>query len=80
MMGGWIYGMGWGGIFLILLLVVVVVGVMMVSRGGWSAGSRGGAAQPRSNSSQAEEILKERYAQGEITREEYEEMRRDLQA
>lgn len=81
MMGGWMSGMGWGWLFLILLLVVIVVGVMVVSRGGWSSGPRsdGGTVPPRPNSGQAEEILKERYARGEITREEYEAMRRDLE-
>jgi putative membrane protein len=78
MMGDWMYGMGWGWIILIVL-VVIVLAVLLVPRGG-SSGSQpgGGTAYPQSSSGRALEILKERYARGEISKEEYEEMRRDL--
>jgi putative membrane protein len=85
MMNGWMFGMGWGWLVLILFLIVVVVGVMMASRGGWSSRSGTGTPPPRTDpprtdTRQAEEILKERYARGEITREEYEQMRHNLEA
>jgi putative membrane protein len=78
MMGGWMYGMGWGWLIL-LILVVIVLAVLLVPRGRSSRSQAGGGtAYPPSSSDRAQEILKERYARGEISREEYEEMRRDL--
>jgi putative membrane protein len=78
MMNGWMYGMGWGWLILILLVVIVIV-VLLASRGGGSSGSRGGGtAPPQSGPNQAQDILEERYARGEISKEKYEEMRRDL--
>lgn len=76
-MMGSMYGMGWGWLFLILVVIVVVVGVMAVSRGR-SSGPWSNAGPPPHEERRAEEILKERYARGEITRDEYEEMRRTL--
>jgi putative membrane protein len=80
MMGGWMYGMGGGWLWLLLLVVVVVIGVIMF-RGGWSSGSSSGrsALPPQSTPGQATDILKERYARGEISRQEYDEMRRTLE-
>lgn len=60
----------WGG-----LLALLGLGVWALIRSGQRQGERG--ATP---SSGAIEILKERYARGEITREEYEERRRDLES
>jgi putative membrane protein len=78
MMDGWMFGMGWGWLILIVLVVIALV-VLLVPRGG-SPGSQagGGTAPPQANPGRAQEILKERYARGEISKEEYEEMRRDL--
>jgi putative membrane protein len=76
--------MGWGGtlagILLILFLagvviVVIGLGVWTLVRYGQRQGDRGTGAGGR-----ALDILKERYARGELTREEYEERRRDLEA
>jgi putative membrane protein len=72
-----------------LLLLAVVAAVLVFALRAWSRpGSRGlgSAATPGSGpgleaplgSNRALEILKERYARGEITKEQYEEMRRDL--
>lgn len=85
MMGGW--GgmgpgmMGWGGWWGILWIVVWILilgglGLVVYSlvRRGGTAGSTDGAPQDR-----ALDILRERYARGEITREQYEEMRRTLE-
>jgi putative membrane protein len=75
---------GWGGwwIFPIIMpLVMVVIFVIALyfvfGRGGfrppwWGADSPG-------DSGTAMEILRKRYAKGEITREEFESMKKDLQ-
>jgi putative membrane protein len=60
-----------GGWFMILLLIVVVAAAFMIFRGGSGSGPAGHAQTPL-------DILKRRYAAGEITKEQYEEMKRDL--
>lgn len=59
----------WGGLFAVLWLVI---------RSATGSGKRQQGSVERS-SDRALEILKERYARGEISKPEYEEMRRDLQ-
>jgi putative membrane protein len=56
------------------VLVLLGLGVWALIRYGQRPGDRGGGPGGR-----ALEILKERYARGEITREEYEDRRRDLE-
>lgn len=80
--GNFGFGMmnGFGGVFMILLWVVIIgLGVWLVSRLASNANS-----QPPSNSTALPEspldILKKRYARGEITKEQFEEMRRTLDA
>jgi putative membrane protein len=75
---GMMNGFGFGGIFMILFWIVIIgLGVWLVSRLTSSANS-----QPPSNSATSPEsaldILKKRYARGEITQEQYQAMRRDL--
>lgn len=73
-------GMGlgaWSGTGMMLFSVVLLVGlvglVVWLFRGGSPA-----AAGPTGSVSRAEDILKERFARGELTREQYEQMRQDL--
>lgn len=66
--GGWIFM----AFFWILIIIGIVTGVRWLSAGA----SRGESAQRRTPL----EILDERYARGEIERDEYEQKRRDLDA
>lgn len=71
-------GTGWGmaGMMLwmvvgsLLVVAVVVLGVWWLVR----------AVRPSRSNDRALEVLRERYARGEITREEFEARRRDLAA
>lgn len=68
---------GWlGGIFLLFIIFGIARWFFWPWRGG---GRSGGEGWYRSESKSAESILKERYARGEITREQFEQMMRDLQ-
>ncbi len=80
-MGDW--GMGWwgaarspwGALLSLVFWLLIIVGLGLVV--GWALrqafpSTPGGGRQPL-------DILKERYARGELTREQYEQMRRDLE-
>lgn len=74
---GWGHMMnfGWGGIFMwIVFLIIVLVIVYLIVQ----------SNKPRSYDSSFIEspidILKKRYAKGEITKEEFEKMRKDLKS
>ena len=71
--GPWFWGSGWWpfGPLLMLVFWVIVIGLVVgaIRRWGWSHA-------PRPDS--ALETLRMRYAKGEIAREEFEAMRRDL--
>ncbi|MHB0889176.1 SHOCT domain-containing protein [Acidithiobacillus sp.] len=74
MNGGWGW-MPWGWIFPLFFLVLMVVFLVFMVGGGPMCGSHktpGAGATPR-------EELDRRYARGEITREEYQQMRKDLE-
>lgn len=76
MMGNW--GMGWfGGIFMILFWILILVGLVFVIK--WLIQSTGGGQSNASSANRAIEILKERYARGDIDKTQYESMRRDLE-
>jgi putative membrane protein len=76
MMGDW--GMGWFGmIFMIIFWGLIIVGLVLLIR--WliqNTSSR--ASSDVSTGSKAMDILKERYAKGEINRDEFESMKKDL--
>jgi len=68
---GWFGGiMGFGILFWVVIIVLVVWVVKTL------ANSRDGSTVNRLND--AEEILKQRYARGEINREQFEQMKKDL--
>ncbi len=76
MMGGGLgmgFGMGWFGlIFWIAIIALVIWGIKVISE-------NRSANESRSSSHRAVEILKERYARGEIDREEFEARKRDIE-
>jgi putative membrane protein len=76
MAGG--YGMGlFGSIFMIAFWVLILAGVFFLVK--WLVkGSRGEHVDHMQSGSRALEILEERYARGEIDREEFEQKKRDL--
>ena len=77
MMGG--YGVGWfGEIFMILFWILIIVGLVFFIK--WLVRSRKGHSSRiwSESSSSALDILKERYARGEITKQEFEEKKKDL--
>lgn len=74
MMGG--YGMGggygFGGIFMILWWILIIAGIVMLVK--WLNKSSGTEA----GSNKALEILRERYARGEIDEQEFQKRKNDL--
>ena len=69
--GGW--GMGFGGPLMILFWIAVIAGVVVLVKLVLDQSSR--SARDKSPL----QILQERYARGEINREEYEQKRRELE-
>lgn len=71
--GGWGPGFGW--VFMILFWALIILGIVAMVKWlmGLSSVSRSGSSKS------ARELLDERYARGEIDREEYEQKKRDLE-
>ncbi|MBD3305862.1 SHOCT domain-containing protein [candidate division KSB3 bacterium] len=69
----WHYMMGGGGLimWILLIIVIAVVVYLFVQRGGSNS------LNPRRETPL--DVLKDRYARGEISKEEYENMKRDLE-
>ena len=78
MMGPWMMGGFGGGWFMPIIMIVfwglVIWGIVALARGVASPSNSGSPNQADS----ALEILKRRYARGEITKQEYEERKKDL--
>ncbi len=75
MMGSW--GMGWfGGIFMILFWILILIGLVFVIK--WLIQSTSRGRGDGQSGYRALEILKERYARGEIDKAQFEDMKRDL--
>ncbi|MGE5319275.1 MAG: SHOCT domain-containing protein [Hyphomicrobiaceae bacterium] len=72
MMYGYGLGGSWIGMGLWWIVLIVIVGLLL-----W--GVTGSGSTPPANES-ALEVLKKRYARGEINREEFEQKKRDLDA
>lgn len=68
---GWTDGMGWGGLWMVLWWVLVIVAIALLVK--W-------LLQPEGRREKTPlDILKERYARGEIDQEEYKKRRADLE-
>lgn len=70
--GGW--GMGW--IFMIVFWGLVIVGLILLIK--WLASISRSRPSHDKREDSALEILRQRYAKGEISKEEFEEKKRDL--
>ena len=66
---------GWlGGIFIILVFFLIARWIFLP----WRNGNTSGSYRQHSDDNSARNILKERYAKGEITKEQFEQMMLDL--
>lgn len=72
-MGMHMMGYGYGGIFMWLIWVFVIAAIVYLIV---SQGKKRGGPEPESPL----DILKKRYARGEITREEFETMKKDIES
>jgi putative membrane protein len=80
------YGFGWSwiivGLIALALFIALVVVVIVIGVSASKGDRRSPASQPGQEAAAAPEdpleILRRRYARGEITREQYQEMREDL--
>ena len=69
---GW--GMGFGMISMVLFWIVIILGIVILVR--WVSGGSAASGAPPAKT--ALDILKERYARGEIDKREFDEKKRDL--
>lgn len=83
MMGGYGYGFGFGWVFMILFWALVIWAILALVRGvsghhghGCCGHNHDGHGRGENN---ALNILKERYAKGEITKEQMDKMKKDLE-
>ena len=70
------FGFAGGGFMMILFWAVIVIAAIMLIK--WAIESGGANARKDLPAPSAIEILKRRYAQGEIDKEEYEEMKKNI--
>lgn len=73
---GWGWGMGFGMISMVLFWILIVLGIVILVK--WISASATGTGQTPAKT--ALDILKERYARGEIGREEFEQKKRDIES
>ena len=74
-MMGWGYGWGWfGGVLMLIFWAAIIMAIVALIRWFWGAAGQGKTG----NEDAPFEILKRRYARGEINKEEFEQKKRDL--
>ena len=74
--GHWM-GFGFGGGFMWIIWILLILAVIWGVKAAVSSG--GGASRPGDRQENALEILKARFARGEISAEEYKRMRHELE-
>ncbi|OGI50451.1 MAG: electron transporter RnfE [Candidatus Muproteobacteria bacterium RIFCSPHIGHO2_12_FULL_60_33] len=72
------YGWWWGGAVHMLLFWVVLI-LIIAALAKWIFGKPGDSSRDAPRGKSALDILKERYARGEIGKEEFEQKKRDLE-
>ena len=77
MMGPW--GMGWFGAIFVILIVLLVIAVLIFLLPRLKQNYKIDRLETSRGKSNALEILKERYASGEIDKTEFEEKKKDLE-
>ncbi len=76
-MMNWGFGMGWFGLITMgIFWIVIIVGIIFLIR--WLVVSSRGVTYGPKLEETALDILKKRYARGEINREEFEQKKREL--
>lgn len=70
---GW--GMGFGGFSMVIFWGLILFGIVVIVR--WLGGGSGNMGLPKQKD--ALDILKERYARGEINQQEFQAKRRELE-
>jgi putative membrane protein len=80
-MGGFGFGFGFGWIFMLIFWVLVIWAIFALVRGvsGRGCGHWHDHGQQGKKESNALNILKERYAKGEINKEDFEKIKKDLE-
>ncbi|MDE2088850.1 MAG: SHOCT domain-containing protein [Gammaproteobacteria bacterium] len=72
--GGWGMGWGFGWVFMLIFWALILLGIAALVK--WLIGSSAGGDGTREKTPL--DLLKERYARGEIDQEEFERKKRDL--
>ena len=81
MQGSWMSGWGWVmGLLVLLFVVLILAGIVFLIWFLVAVARRTSAEAPATPQETPLDILKKRYAQGEITPEQYQQMKRDLEA
>ena len=75
---GWGWGMGWGWIGMLLFWIFLILAIVWLVRALDLSGSANGDRS--SGRDTALEVLRERFARGEIDREEFQSRKRELES